>query len=291
MTLEYSAAPDWFRAALAVPAQSHFIDIDGTELHYLAWNSTDIDKPPLLFVHGYRAHARWWSVIAPYFTERFRVYALDLSGMGDSGTRARYDTTVFAGDLVGVIDHIASEVDGALFTVIGHSFGGSTVVRACANRPGLIRHAIVIDSFFSFPDTDKVFEIPRLGASQIFSDYGDLFRRYRLLPPQPVAFPEILDYVTHHSIRRVETGWRWKLDPELPAVLADTDGSDLLSRTENRVDIVAGELSDVLSLKRARRIVRTLPLARGPVVIPRAHHHIMLDQPLALIGVLRALLA
>ena len=41
----------------------------------------------------------------------------------------------------------------------------------------------------------------------------------------------------------------------------------------------------------AERIVACLRHGRGPIVIPQAHHYLMLDQPLALVAALRALLA
>jgi pimeloyl-ACP methyl ester carboxylesterase len=49
-------------------------------------------------------------------------------------------------------------------------------------------------------------------------------------------------------------------------------------------------LSVVLSTERAQRIASSVSRVRGPIIVPQAHHHIMLDQPLQLISVLRALL-
>lgn len=57
------------------------------------------------------------------------------------------------------------------------------------------------------------------------------------------------------------------------------------------VDYIYGEHSLVVNAARARRIVATLPRARNAIEIPDAHHHIMFDQPVALISVLQALLA
>ena len=164
-------------------------------------------------------------------------------------------------------------------------------MRVCADYPGLIEHAIIVDSNFSFPDIDHPRQSRLVGHSKIHPDYQSLYARYRLLPPQPVAFPEIFDYVAFHSMRQVAEGWRWKFDFNLPAGSRDVDGRDLLVRTANRVDIIAGELSSVLSAERAQRVANTLRRVRGPMILPQAHHHIMLDQPLQLISVLRALLA
>lgn len=286
MLPDISTAPDWFQTAVATPAASRFIEVDGCAIHYLTWNDHETHKPPLLLAHGYRAHARWWSAIAPSFTDKFRVYALDFSGMGDSGARPHYDAGVHARDLAGFIKNL--QLSPA--TVVGHSFGGSRTIRVCADYPGLINHAVIVDSYFGFPDTDQVHEWRRLGGGRVFADYQKLRERYRLLPDQPVAFPEMADYIAFHSMKQVAGGWRWKFDFNLPAASNEVDGADLLSRTPNRVDIVAGELSIVLDAERAHRVVKTLRDGHGPIIIPRAHHHIMLDQPLQLIGVLRGLL-
>lgn len=286
MPPDISNAPEWFKTAVATPAASRFVTVDGSAIHYLAWNEHDVHKP-LILAHGYRAHARWWSMIAPYFTERFRVYALDFSGMGDSETRPQYGADIHTRDLAGFIENLQLQPA----TVIGHSFGGSRTMRVCADYPGLIGHAIIVDSYFGFPDTDTPHQWPKLGSGRVFADYQKLHDRYRLLPEQPVAFPEMFDFIAFHSIRQVASGWTWKFDPELPSASNEVDGQDLLLRAANRIDIVAGELSMVLNSERAQRVTRTLRQGREPIIIPQAHHHIMLDQPLALISVLRALLA
>jgi pimeloyl-ACP methyl ester carboxylesterase len=66
---EQTAAPEWFTRAIAAPAESRFTEVDGTPIHYLSWNAADTHKPALLFAHGFRAHARWWSFIAPFFPQ------------------------------------------------------------------------------------------------------------------------------------------------------------------------------------------------------------------------------
>lgn len=85
-------APEWFLRAIASTPGSYFADDHGTRIHYLAWNAHETHKPTLLFAHGFRGHAHWWDFIAPYFTDRFRVAALDFAGMGDSSIQLRLTT-------------------------------------------------------------------------------------------------------------------------------------------------------------------------------------------------------
>src|SRR5690606_13264894 len=102
----------------------HAVTPDGVRIHYVCWNEHERDKPALLFVHGYRAHTHVWDFIAPFFTNQFRVVALDLSGMGDSDWRENYDYSIFKDDMLAVID--AAQL--APVTLVGHSFGGSRLI-------------------------------------------------------------------------------------------------------------------------------------------------------------------
>src|SRR6186713_696184 len=119
--------PEWFTRAIAAPCESNYADAGDTAIHYLSWNSQETHKPGLLFAHGFRAHARWWSFIAPFFTDRFRVAALDFGGMGDSGSRSEYTEESYSRDLLGVMEHAKFDHP----TLVGHSFGGGRVLHAC----------------------------------------------------------------------------------------------------------------------------------------------------------------
>ena len=75
--------------------------VAGCRIHYLRW-AREPARPGergLLFVHGGGAHSHWWSNIAPYFTRDFRVAAIDLSGMGDSGWRTHYNSELRAEEI------------------------------------------------------------------------------------------------------------------------------------------------------------------------------------------------
>lgn len=282
-----SSPADWFSAAIAHAGRSQFAEVDGVPIHYLCWGLDAVEKPALVFVHGYRAHARWWDFIAPFFADQYRIIALDLSGMGDSGHRDFYDGLTFANDIIGVIRHAG--IGPA--TVIGHSLGGTRVLRAAVEAPELMDHLIIIDSYVRFGDgAIPDVAAPRLSAPP-YADKAQALRRFRLMPSQPLALDYAVDFIAQHSLRQVEGGWQWKFDRRLPTVVLEPGEHELFARIEVPVDIVYGESSSVVDDAMMRQLLGLFRHGRGPVIIPDAFHHVMLSQPLALVSTLRALLA
>lgn len=285
-TWTYPDLPAWFQRAIETASESKFVDAAGARIHYLAWNAQERDKPPLLFLHGMRGHARWWSFMAPYFLTRYRVFALDFSGMGQSEGRALFTPESFLEDIKAVIAAEGSEP----FSLVAHSFGGTRALRLCADEPALIKQAVILDSYAHFPALEK--EEPHITPRprKLYASYEDARARYRLTPAEHAAAPYIVDYIAHHSIEQVEGGFRWRFADNLGGKLIEVDGPSMLARIRVPIICMHGELSRVTRNGRAQRIADHIPNARGSIAIPEAHHHVMLDQPLALIAALRAVL-
>jgi len=277
-----AAAPDWFRRALAQVPQSGWTGAPGASIHYLAWNPEDAHKPGLLFVHGMLAQAHWWDFIAPFFTDRYRVCALDLPGMGASVYHAEYTRDHFTDAIASVLQHARL----APAVVIGHSFGGSRVLHVAAREPASVRHAIVLDSRFH-EESDTRDEPVR--ANRVYATEAEAMARFRLLPAQYCA-PWLLEHLARHSIRPVPGGWTWCFDPKLRHVRGANHRATLAG-IRVPVDYVYGGASETVSAERAAAVAGAIPGVRGPICLPEAGHHLMLDEPLGLVGILNALLA
>ncbi len=282
--------PAWFTKAVAAPSESRFVDVDGTPIHYLAWNLADANKPGLLFAHGFRAHARWWSFVAPFFLSRFRVIALDFSGMGDSGWRERYEPMTFSRDIVGVLQHAGL----SRATLVGHSFGGSRVARTCAEFPEHVERAVIIDSYVRLPEIEHRLPPPlEPRAKKLYPTFEAARARFRLVPEHNAAEPYVLDYIAEHSIRPLDGGFVWKFDESfMPrSVHEDPEGVvRMLARIQCPVTYMYGDQSVIVTRALAHAIVKRLAQGHGPIAIPQSHHHVMLDQPLALVAALKGAL-
>jgi len=285
-------APDWFRWAISHPGQSQFVMLAGCRIHYLRWARAPA-KPGvrgLLFVHGGGAHSRWWSYIAPYFTRDFRVAAIDLSGMGDSGWRSHYTSELRAEEIRAVI---ADAQLGERPFVIGHSFGGFMTMKVASQYGDTLGGAVIVDSPIRSPEEEARHPLvrPPMGNKRVYETFDGALARFRLMPEQICDNPFIVEYIGRHSLRRAEDGWVWKFDRE--AMGARRFGEpvrEYLQAVGCRAALIFGEKSALVSRETAS-YMSSLMGPRAPVVeVPEARHHVMLDQPLAFIAALRMLL-
>jgi pimeloyl-ACP methyl ester carboxylesterase len=295
-------APAWFANVIAQTPQSRFVIVEGAAIHYLTWG--DARKPGLLLTHGNAAHARWWSFIAPFLAADYHVAAMDLSGMGDSAWRAPvknadgsetsgYSMALFAKEQMAVCAD-AGMFDAPLPPIIvGHSFGGFVTMLTGGVYGEKLGGVVIVDSPINPPVRDGVAPPVRqaIKAHHLYPSLAAALARFRLMPPQTVENLFLLDWVARHSLREREGGFSWKFDPAIWRQFSIGDTSALLKGTRCRIAMFRGEHS-VLMPPGVVAYIGELVGRGAPVVeIPEAKHHIMLDQPLALVTALRTLLS
>lgn len=280
-----SATPGWFTTALAAPVEVGEVEIAGVPITYRSWGS---GSEGIVLVHGGAAHSRWWDHIAPLLlTDAPRVVALDLSGHGDSGRRDSYGLGVWADEVQAVVEHTGI---GHEPVVVGHSMGGMVALAAALRFGGHLRGVAAIDSpVRARPPEERAARDRRaFGPLRTYPTREQACAHFRLVPEQLGALPFVQEHIAATSVREVEGGWAWKFDPAIfagiglePAQLATVDCRVALFRAEQ--GLVPAEMGDMI----VDRMGRVVPV----VEIPAAGHHVMLDQPLALVTGLRTLLA
>ncbi|HEY0935420.1 MAG TPA: alpha/beta hydrolase, partial [Trebonia sp.] len=227
---------------------------------------------------------RWWDHIGPLLAADRRVIAVDLSGHGDSGRRDSYSFDIWARDVLAV----AADAGLDAPVVIGHSMGGLVTLRLAEMSGSRLQGAVVIDA-----------PVRNLSPEEHAARGQRVFRQLRVYPTReaaiarfrPVPDQPVLGYIAEHvaamSVRPAAGGWTWKWDPgvfgrdEPLAPRTRLDCRMALFRAEH--GIMSAEMSEVMY----DRLGRVAPV----IEIPAAGHHVMLDQPVALIAALRTLLS
>lgn len=282
------------------------VEVLGCPIHYRTWGERD--RPALLLVHGGAAHTHWWDFLAPLLAEHYFVAALDLSGHGESGRRDEYPREVWANEMIAVAEACAFRGPPI---AIGHSMGGLVTIAAASLHGEKLAGAIIVDAPVRRPDPEseeRRRQPSDFRAHRIYPDLETATRRFRLLPPQPCENDFIIRHIARHSLREVTitkenlelvkgeaaiggTGFTWKFDNRVFVYSSRSGMSQYLASVRCRVALLRGEFSIVVPPETGQYMYELLDRNAPLVTIPQAHHHLLLDQPLAFISAIRALLA
>lgn len=275
----------WLRHNWDQQPDTFAVEVDGAAIACRGWNLADTRLPGLVLVHGFRAHARWWDHIAPALADAYRVVAFDLSGMGDSGRRPAYSRAQNAREVLGVAAHCGFTPA----TVIAHSFGAIGSMIAARTAPEAVRRLIVIDSALpTLADIDNQIAVM---PQRHYPDEESAVARYRLIPPGQWPQPAVLAYIARHSVCRDEQGWTWKFDPDLATSYNREAYRDALFGITVPVDLIYGDSTEVMTAPRRAQVNDMARNIGRHIAIPACHHHVLIEQPLALVSAIRALLA
>lgn len=288
MTVDNNDEPKWFADALAAPYRRDHVDVDGCPINYLSWGEQS--KPGLVLVHGGAAHAHWWSFLAPQFADQYYVVAFDMSGHGDSGHREVYPRELWAKEIFAVAEHAGIRKPPM---VIGHSLGGLVSIVAASLYAERMAGAILVDSPVRRPDPEseegargRMFRNPK-----VYPDVETALEHFHLVPPQPCENQYIKRHVARLSLRKIDGGWTWKFDPRVFLKVTPTPMSEFLANTGCRIGLLRGQLSHLVPPETGAYMYDLLSRNAPVVEVPQAHHHVILDQPLAFVAAARALLS
>ncbi len=313
-------SPQWFKDALARAPERRLIPVEGADIELLTWG--EVGKPGLIFVHGNSAHADWWSFIAPFFADDYRVASISLSGMGASDWCETYTFEGFATEIYECAK-AAGLYEAAVRPIyIGHSFGGSQVFYSAARHPDRMTAAILVDTGFGGPPTPeqmqawreeaikegRLEELNRMGGgggpqrskpNRVYATLEEALTRFRFMPPQVPGNLFIADYIARHSLKRAPMpdgsgdGWTWRFDPFLWGKLNREGMQDAPTSGLAPMTHIYGDKSNIMRrhMQMPGHGQNMIPADTPQIVIPDSEHHIMVDQPLALVAAIRAVLA
>jgi len=291
------ARPQWFSDALAIQPACRWHEVQGARIETLSWGARG--RPGLLLLHGKMAHAQWWSFIAPFFAATHRVVAPSFGGMGGSDWRADYSVPTMVGEAMA-----AAELEGLFDAatpplVLGHSFGGFVSLHCAQAHGARLGGVFTLDMPLMSRELRVVRTRPSLRSftsrpTRLYPSLADALARFRFAPEQPCDNLYIADHIARTSLKEVRAddgspAWTWRFDPRV-APLGPGDAARALQEAACPIAIGWGSESALVTPPVAAYACELAGPRAPRVEIPAARHHVMVDQPLALVSALRALL-
>lgn len=184
---------------------------NGLRMHYA--EGGDPTAHPLVMIHGLSDSWFSYSQVLPDLAARYRVYAIDQRGHGDSDRPADgYSADSMAADVVAFMDAMGLE----RATVIGHSMGSIVATTLALNAPERLASLILIGANTSW-DSPEVGEFQAAVdalADPVPAAFAREFQASTAYEPLPEAF---MERVVAESLKLPARVWRAALGATIQA--------------------------------------------------------------------------
>jgi pimeloyl-ACP methyl ester carboxylesterase len=99
--------------------------------------------PTLVFVHGWCCNQEFWRYQTDYFMDKYPILTVDLAGYGNSESREKHSFDNWGEDVIAAVE----AVDPESYILIGHSSGGYVVLNAATKADDRLKGIVGIDSY------------------------------------------------------------------------------------------------------------------------------------------------
>lgn len=199
---EGGGIPGRAEAALA-PSSGRVSLPSGVELAYVAQGRAEGE--PIVFVHGYTDSHHAFDPVLQRLPRRYRAYALDLRGHGDSSRPACcYAQTDFAADVVAFMDALGI----ARATIVGHSMGSFVAQTIALDHAGRVDALVLIGSAATLqgnPVAAELVSIVQTLEDPIDPEFVHAFQASTFYRPLPRGF---LDTAVEESLKVPAFVWK-----------------------------------------------------------------------------------
>jgi pimeloyl-ACP methyl ester carboxylesterase len=168
-----------------------YADVNGIHLYY----ETHGSGRPLVLLHGGLMSGEAFGPLVPALAASHQVILPDLQGHGrtaDIDRPLRID--LMAGDIIALIEHLGLDRPD----IMGYSLGGGVALMVAAQRPDLVRKAIVVSAHVR---RDAIYaemlgEQAKVGPETAeFLKDTPMYELYHRVAPRPEDFPKLLGKV------------------------------------------------------------------------------------------------
>ena len=267
------------------PPADRFIMDGGLRLHYLDLGNTG--APPLVLLHGIDRIAHTFDHIAPRFTSRYHVIAMDLRGHGDSGwdPEGRY----LVEDHVGDLERLVKALGLRNVTLWGNSTGGRVVQVFAGQHPELVAAVIAEDVGPERPRSIADAYARRVKQEENGWAGPDALLAQMRAAAQPLPDAVLEPYVRYGTKRRDDGRLVWKRDPNLVKGFVETELWRYVRNIKAPILYVLGGRSTIVPAATQDELKKVLPQVRI-VTMPGLGHYPSDEKPEDFAGIVRQFL-
>lgn len=161
-----------------LPYPSNFVDVNGTEIHYL--EAGDPDADPILLLHGLPAWSYVWRDVMPHLEDSGRVIAMDFAGFGLSGDLDNYSVEQQIEVLTGFVEVLRLQN----ITLVVQDLGSVAGLAYAAENEDRLKNLVLLEAA-----TPPLFPIDFDNLEQ----YGELGQVWGLLSTPGAAQEAVLN--------------------------------------------------------------------------------------------------
>lgn len=223
---------------------------------------------PIIFLHSWLGSWRYWLPTMDHISERYRAYALDFWGFGESDRRdSEFTLGEYTDMLIGFMDNMGL----TRVNLVGHGLGGMVAIRAATQEPGRFGKIMTVNT--PIHGAQAVSVRPGALLSRLFGRNNPTNVWSKMVRQIEVNDPQIKDEIIEDTDSLSEA-----VVERVVASILKTDLRSELQRLEHPLlavycandAIVSNEQADLL-----RDEYRSLQVLK----LRRSNHFPFLDQP------------
>ncbi len=229
---------------------------------------------PLIILHGLFGSSDNWQTIGKIFSEKFKVYFVDLRNHGNSPHSDQFDYDVLDKDLIELMDDEGLEKAH----VLGHSLGGKVGMHLAIRFPERVDQLVVIDIAPKYypphhQDVFKAFRAVDLNSIKSRKEASDQMEKV------PLPFG-VRQFILKNLTRNGDGSFYWRPNIDVLEKVNDKIGGGFGKKGvfENPTLFIAGSESDYILAEDHEKINRLFPQANISTVL-EAGHWVHADKP------------
>lgn len=224
---------------------------------------------PVIFLHSWLGSWRYWLPTMEHASERYRTFALDFWGFGESDRKEGHFSL---DEYVMLVLAFMDQLGIARVSLVGHGLGGMVAVRIASQHPERISRLMAV----SMPVQGMQIQshIKPGALSRIFGRSAPSNVWTRLVRQLHVDYPQILNEIIEDTDSLSEM-----VVQRVMASVVETDLRADLERLEAPLLAVFGEKDTIVTPDQARFLNADHSSLQQVIKLPRSNHFPFLDQP------------